>query len=316
MKYGKLVLIFICIVTFIQGCDIGTKESAQEQNPRVPSFKSIVGIDFYEIRRTFDTGISYDTSGFVQIPEWHLKFAKEDSILVYSPDEDRMLGYKVHHDHDSFYHFARDSWKVIELSKDSLTLQSLTLRGLTVDKIRSNVYMKFYSEKYLAKTYPGKSLEELREPSRMDSTFVRERTEIANRHPHEADSAFASRNYVKLTSDHPNVTIRKRKIDNYDLTEKTPSYEYLYPEYFIQIDRAYRKFGHDFSVIVDENGKMRLGKVFVMEEFLENKAQVIEGVIDVYLHNLLEIEPAETLGIPHASVIYLYVKGVKAPELE
>ncbi len=312
--FFMLILVVGCLL--LQSCSNPGKGEENALNPRVPSFEPIVGIDFYEVSRVFDTGIAYDTTGFVQIPEWHLRFAKKDSVLVYSPYEDRMLGYKVYHDHDSFYHFARDSWKVIYLNQDSLMLQSLTLRGLTVDKFRSNVYMKFYSEDFLDKKFGHTNLDILRQPSRQDSAFVLERIAIANRNPDNRDSAFASRNYVQLRSKSPAVSIRKKKVQDYTLTERTPAYEYLYPEYFIQIDRAYKDFGHDFSVIVDENGKMRLGKIFVMEEFLEGRAKVIEGVIDVYLNNLLEIEPAHTHGIPHSSEVYLYVKGKKAPELD
>lgn len=309
--FYSLLIVFICAL--IAGCDSAQKEDKKKTGVEI--FNPIVGIDFYEVRRTFDTGVSYDSLGFVQLPEWHLRFAKQDSVLIYSPFEDRMVGYNVYHDHAMYFHFARDSWRVVELHPDSITIQRLSLNGLKVNKIKSNVYMKFYSERYIREELgnPAESLESkiatLRLPTRLDSAFVRSQVALANRHPGNLDSAFAARDFVKIESRNPAVKVHKRKIEHIELTEKSPAYEYLYPEYVITIDPAYRNFNHDFSVIVDEHGKMRLGKVFVMEDFVESRSRIVQGIIDVYLHNWLDIKPATTLGMPHASTVYLYVKG-------
>lgn len=307
------MLLLLMSAGLLMSC--GARDKDEDTDETVPYFEAVVGIDYFEVRRTFDTGVSYDTIGFVQSPEWHLRFAKKDSVLVYSPFEDRMLGYKVYHDHEDYYHFARDSWRVVELHPDSITLQRLSLNGLRVNKVKSNVYMKFYSSDYIkshigsAEQSIAEKVELLRTPTQQDTVFVAERVAIANRNPQHTDSAFASRNFVELKSKSPIISVKKRKIEHIELTEKSPAYEYLYPEYTITIDRAYRDFGHDFSVVVDENGKMHLGKVFVMEEFVGPREKVVQGIIDVYLHNLLEIKPAHTLGMPHSSVVYLYVKG-------
>lgn len=311
-------LLICCSLLLGFSCGSSEQDEAESEPAGVAIFSDLVGIDFYEVRRTFDTGVSYDSIGFVQLPEWHLRFAKQDSILVYSPFEDRMIGYKVHHDHDLYFHFARDSWRVVELHQDSLVLQRLSLNGLKVNKAKSNVYMKFYSAHFL-ENHVGDSSQtiaekvaELRKPTAQDTAFVKKQIARANKHLHEIDSAFASRNFAVLKSKHPALTVEKRKVENFDLTEKSPAYEYLYPEYTIIIDPAYRNFHHDFSVNIDPDGKMHLGKVYVMEEFVESRERVVEGVIDVYLHNWLEITPAETLGMPHSSTVWLYVKGRSA----
>ena len=293
----------------------GSDEKEDKEKTGVESFQPFVGIDYYEVRRTFDSGVSYDSLGFVQLPEWHLRFAKQDSILIYSPFEDRMVGYNVYHDHAVYFHFARDSWRVVDLHQDSITLQRLSLNGLKVNKTKSNVYMKFYSERFIREELgrANESLESkiahLRLPTRQDTAFVRSQVALANRNPDNLDSTFASRNFARIESRNPAVKVQKRKIEHIELTEKSPAYEYLYPEYVITIDPAYRNFNHDFSVIVDEHGKMHLGKVFVMEDFVEARSRVIQGIIDVYLHNWLAIQPASTLDMPHASTVYLYVKG-------
>lgn len=319
-RYCKVAggLLMGCCLAMWMACGSSEKDEADQEPAGVDVFQEVVGIDFYEVRRAFDTGVSYDSIGFVQLPEWHLRFAKKDSILVYSPFEDRMIGYKVHHDHAMYFHFARDSWRVVELHSDSLVLQRLSLNGLTVNKAKSNVYMKFYSADYLEHHVgdPAQSISEkvaeLRKPTPQDTAFVKQQIARANKHLNEIDSAFASRNYAVLKSKHPALKIEKRKVENFDLTERSPAYEYLYPEYTITIDPAYRNFHHDFSVNIDPDGQMHLGKVYVMEEFLESRERVVEGVIDVYLHNWLEITPAHTLGMPHSSTVWLYVKGRSA----
>lgn len=317
MKFFRQVVVPVLAILWIglfSGCGNKIKEEKDQGPQGVDVFEPIVGINYYEVRRTFDTGVSYDSLGFVQSPEWHLRFAKKDSILVYSPYEDRMVGYKVHHDHELYFHFARDSWRVHTLTPDSIVIQRLSLNGLKVNKVKSNVYMKFYSERFLNEEVPGEEpLEDkvarLRIPTAADTAFVRSQVELANRNPGNMDSTFASRNYAQVISKHPVVTVTKRKIKHLELTEKSPAYEYLYPEYYIKIDRAYKDFNHDFSVIIDENGKMHLGKVYVMEDFVEARTKVVQGIIDVYLSNWLEVIPAETLGMKHASTVYLYVKG-------
>lgn len=311
-KFFKAVFLTMQLALICASCGGPQSETAEDTDPRKPSLKPLVGVDFYEVKRSFDNGISWDSMGFVQVPEWHMRFEKEDSVLVYSPPQDKMLGYKVYHDHDAYFHFARGSWRMIEINQDSVLMQRLNLTGLKVDKIRSNIYMKFYSKDYLDKKFPGQSLEELRKPKRADSVFVRAMVERANRNPANLDSVFASRQYARLTSNSPALTLKKRKIENIDLSEKTPSYEYLYPEYYITLDNAYRNFNHDFSVIIDQYGKMHLGKVYVLDEFLEQRTKVVHGIIDVYLQNLLDIEPAQTLGLKHSSMAYFYMRGKQA----
>ncbi len=308
-------VLFLLISALAVSCGSQGKDSGEAVKRGLEIFQPLVGIDFYEVRRTFDTGVSYDSLGFVQLPEWHVRFEKQDSILIHSPIEDRMVGYRIHHDHERYFHFARESWRAVELHPDSITLQRLSLNGLKVNKIKSNVYMKFYSARYINEELGDRAesldskVTRLRLPTRQDTAFVRSQVELANRNPGDPDSAFASRNFVQIESRHPAVKVQKRKIEHIELTEKSPAYEYLYPEYMITIDPAYRKFNHDFSVVVDEKGKMHLGKVYVMEEFVEPRSKVVQGIIDVYLHNWLEIKPAETLGMPHGSTVYLYVKG-------
>lgn len=295
---------FVAFCGYIISCSGPDKK---EEDPRRPSFTPIVGIDFYEARRSFDNGLAYDSIGFVQEAEWHIKFTREDAVQIYVPGSDSSFNFQITHDHDSFFHFARESWKVIDLHPDSIMLQRLSLDGLKVNKIRSNVYMRFYSEDYLRQL--GIPLSELRKPRQRDSTFVREMVARANRNLQNVDSSFSSKNYAKLVSKSPILEIKRRQYDSLELISQSSAYTYLYPEYDIVIDKAYKDFYYTFSVLVGPDGKLRLGKFFVMPEFEESRRRVLSGIIDVYLQNLLDIEPATTLGLPHNSVIYLRVKG-------
>lgn len=297
---------------YLMGCSGGgidqERSDQEEDDPQKPSLGSIVGIDFHEVRRSFDTGLAYDTIGFVQEPEWHVKFTHKDSIQIYVPGSDSSFNFHITHDHDSFFHFARESWKVVDLHPDSMMLQRLSLRRLTVDKVRSNVYMRFYSDAYI-RDQLRTTVVELRKPRRQDSLFIQQRIAIANRNPGNPDSALASKHYARITSKSPILEIKRQQVDSLELMGRSLAHEYLYPEYDVVINRAYKDFYYTFSVLVDQYGKLHLGDFFVMPEFEESRRKVLTGIVDVYLQNLLDVVPATTLGMPHSSVIYLRVKG-------
>lgn len=292
----------VCFFLFACGND-----KDEEGDDKRPSFEPVLNVDFYEARRAFDNGLAYDSIGFVQVPEWHLKFIDEDSIQVYSIVEDSMFTYNIYHDHDDYFHFARESWKVIEVHPDSLLLQRLSLRGLKVDKERSNVYMRFYSKRYIDDVL-NTTVEELRKPKDIDTAFVSQMVARANASAAVADSAYASVAYARLVSSHPSMTISKRKIDS---LKQSAAHAYLYPEYDLTIANAYRDFYYTFSVVVDAEGDFHLGTITtaIMPEFYESRERVIQGIIDVYLANWLDVTPANTLGMPHSSVVYLRVRG-------
>ncbi len=301
IKNGYVLILCCCF----GGCTGDVQND--EEDPRKPSLGSIVDIDFYEVRRSFDNGLAYDSIGFVQEPEWHVKFTREDAVQIYVPGSDSSFNFQITHDHDSFFHFARESWKVIDLGRDSMMLQRLSLDGLKVDKIRSNVYMRFYAKDYLKQL--GTPLPELRKPRRHDTLFVRRMVERANRSPANVDSSFSSKYHAKLIAKSPIVEIKERQRDTLETIKQSAAYKYLYPEYDIVIHKAYKDFYHTFSVVVDAGGKLHLGRFFVMPEFHDSRQRVLNGIVEVYLQNLLAIAPATTLGMPHSSTVYLRVRG-------
>src|SRR3546814_1433606 len=88
----------------------------------------------------------------------------------------------------------------------------------------------------------------------------------ANSNLDSVDSSYSSKNYPKLTSKSEMIDIERRQYDSLASMSQSSAYEYLYPEYDITIHRAYKDFYHTFSVLVGPDGKLRLGKFFVMPE--------------------------------------------------
>ena len=276
----------------------------------IPTFTAIKGIRYTEVYRRFDNGLSFNEYGFQLQPEWDIYFSADDSIKIFSPERHKYMTYRIFHSHKALFHFARDWFRVKHVSRDSLIFQVMKLESRVIKEDQSNVYMTLYSNNYI-KNNLHISVEKLKSPSREDSIFIKYKSIQANSDP---DSAFAARNPVSLKSRSKIARVIKIKplLDPY-LGHVNRSEEYLYPEYKINIDKAYQDFQYSFSVIVDHKGKMRFKDfiVEVMPEFMENKTKVAKGIIDVYLRNLIEVTPGNTLGFPHSSVINLHVIGKK-----
>jgi len=289
---------------------IACRDPKPGSEQKSPSFGAFAGIKYIEVRRAFDTGLSFNEYGFQQEPEWILNFLPADSIEIYSPFEKKFLRYPVFHDHDSVFNIAREWLRLKSINKDSIRFQLLQVDGKEISKDRSNVYMTFYSDNYL-KNIIHADPEILKRPTRRDSDFIRMKTAIANRNPLNKDSVFAARKPVVLKSPIPEIITEKIK-NPPDFMNPSIADEYLNPEYKITIKKAYKDFNHSFTVFVDEKGQMHLGQFLVDPEFEESRRRVLNGIISVYLQKFLEITPGSTLGIPHTSEIKLYLTGRKA----
>jgi len=299
-----LCLTLLSIVIF--SCN---NENATEASGR-PSFAKIIGTRFIEVRRQFDDGYSFNSYGFQQEPEWILEFLSEDSVKIYSPFEKKFLHYPVFFDHDSIFNIAREWVRLKHVSKDSLVFQLLQVEQKVVKKDRSNVSMKFYSKEYIEKKHIDPR--ELQKPKARDTAYVRALIAKANKFPDSPDSLLAARKPVALISRTDAITVKQSHAVA-DMMDPSRAEEYLNPEYFIVINGAYKDFTHNFTVVVDEKGKMHLGRFVVDDEFRESRTRVLKGIIDVYLQKYLTIIPGKTLGIPHASEIMIYLKGKKQP---
>jgi hypothetical protein len=276
----------------------------------IPSFSEIKGIKYTEVRRSFQNGLSFNEQGFQLEPEWNIYFNADDSVRIFSPEKQQYMTYRIFHSHKALFQFAREWFRVLHVSKDSILLQVMELESRVVKEDKSTIYMKLYADDYI-KNVLKTDAESLKVPTSEDSLFIKYRAIQANSN---LDSAFAARNPVVLSSRSKITRVEKIKpsLDPY-LGYVNRSEEYLYPEYQIHIDKAYKDFQYSFSVLVDHKGKMHFKKflVAVEPEFLETKTKVAKGIIDVYLRNTLSIKPGNTLGFPHTSLINLHVIGKK-----
>jgi len=305
-KSGPALPTIMLALLIISSCN----QRDPKQNNK-PTFKEVLGMQYIETDRYFTSGLSFNDQGYELEPTWKMYLLSDDSLMIFHPQAKVFYHYPIYHDHDSVFNIARHWMRVKKVSKDSLIFQLLSVEEKKVSKDFSNAYMKFYSYAHLKKIHADP--EELRKPSLKDTLFIQAKSARANRNPGIRDSAFAARIPVVLKSKIPEVKVNKLKVqlDPHDLLHVSPSDEYLYPEYTISIDKAYKDFNYSFSVLVDDKGNMRLSKFNVSPEFRESRRRVLEGIIDVYLERFLSIEPGTTLDIAHTSEIALHVKGTK-----
>jgi len=296
-------LLFL-LTLFISACHFGSKST--DPTLRDFTFSPVKGIRYEEVKRRFSTGLSFNDDGFMQKPSWIVEIVAEDSILAYSPQKKIMQGFHLHYDHGNVYNFAEEWFKVKHISKDSLVLQrvQVTAKVIAAD-IRSDVNMTFYAQQYI-KEKLKQSAAELQKPTKADTIFIEKRSAKINQY---RDSAFAATEPVAFISKSKLATVEK--ISTVDkLANRTSAYDYMFPQYKILINKAYKDFAHQFSAIVDINGNIRVKNVYsVLPEDIESKKKVIQAIADLYLKSLFKIVPGNTLGILHNSEITLNVIG-------
>lgn len=311
----KTLIYFLAVGLVISACTSTPEKNAKKEKKKKEDIKRldftpIVGIKYHEVTRRFSNGLSFSDIGFQQEPSWIIQFASNDTVKAWSPQKQIMQSFYFMYDHGDVYNFAGEWFRIKGFSKDSIRMQRLQLTNRVIEKdIRSDVFMTYYSEDYLKKI--NKTPEELRKPTAADTAFIRKLVARADRNPANADSAFAGRIPVQFIPKSKIISVKKLStVDR--LVGRTESYDYLFPEYRIKIEKAYQDFGYSFTAVVDKHGKIYLNSFRDdMPEYHEQRKKVLEGIIDVYLQNLLIVKPGSTLGIPHSSEITLNVSGKK-----
>ena len=303
MKYFLLVLVFIL-----------TNFSCTPPHPPIgsrpkPSFQRIVGITFIEVKRQFETGLSFNDQGYQLHPSWQWHLVGSDSIKLYNPDIKQYFNFHVHFDHDSVINMARVWFKVKHVSIDSLKLQVLRLNGKVINEERSSVFMTLYSENYIRNKLKT-NIDSLRKPSLDDTLYIKSKVINARQN---LQKAFAATTPVQLESKSPIIKVKRQFGAADDFNYITESDDYLLPGFQIVINKAYHDFNYSFSVVVDDKANIHFRKslIYLMPEFEKKKIEIMKGITQVYLKNLLKITPGSTLGIPHASIVELQVKGIK-----
>ncbi|MDB5158034.1 MAG: hypothetical protein JWR50_2741 [Mucilaginibacter sp.] len=288
-----------------------TSFACKFQNPvdNQISFKSVSGINYTEVRRSFDTGLIFNKDGYQLEPVWRLMFYSDKWVSVYNPDKDKFLKFAVTLDHDSIFNISGAWFKAMQITKDSLRFQVLKVEGKTVYYVKSNVYMTLYADNYI-KNVLNTTDEELKKPLRKDSLYV------INRIAHidaSRDSFFAGRKPVQFISKNALATVIKQAVEADVMNKWDKSDEYMFPEYTIHIKKAYESFSYSFWATVDTQGEIHYQKsmTYVFPEFEKSTNHTIKAIIDGYLKAYFQIIPGSTLGIPHNSAIVINVIGRK-----
>ena len=307
----------ICIIS----CSSGSKNSSENANKqgedttKNAAFSKVNGIRFYEVKRRFKNGLSFNAFGFQHEPTWIVQFKAPDTMLAYSPEKQGMESFYLQYDHGQVYNFAREFFRAKAITKDSLVLQRLQVDGIVIaddDDERSDVYCTFYSKDYIENKLKT-TIGELQKPTKADTMFIKGLSAKTDQNPGNPDLAFAARQPVVFLPNSKNVTVEKiSTID--ELNKRSAAVDYLYPLYRMQINKSYKAFNYSFSVIVDAKGKLHVNSVNgVMKEDIGPRKRLLQGITDVYLQNLFIIKPGTTLGIPHSSEVNLILVGKTTP---
>lgn len=302
----KLLFLMLLFVA----CKFGSKTS--DPTLRDFTFEPVKGIRYQEVKRRFSTGLSFNPEGFMQKPSWIIEVAAEDTMMAWSPQKQIMQKFYMQYDHGDVYNFAEEWFKVKKITKDSLVFKRVQVDGKVIaSDIRSDVNMTFYAVNYI-KNKLKTTGEELQKPSKADSAYIAKRSAYINMN---SDSAFAATNPVQFISKSKVATAEKIVTED-KMIERTAAYDYIFPQYRIVIDRAYKDFAYQFSAVVDYQGGIHVKELFgVLQENLEVKNKVVQGIADIYIRNLFNVVPGTTLGVPHNSKITITVigKAIKKP---
>lgn len=292
------------LVLLLSACS--SKNKKNDASLRDFEFTPVKGIRFEEVKRRFSNGLSFNEQGFMQKPSWIIEVVSEDTMSAWSPQKQRMQNFYLQYDHGNVYNFAEEFFKVKHISKDSLVFQRIQVDGRVIaDDIRSDVNMTFYAQNYI-KNQLKTTAEVLQRPTRADTLYIQKRSAEVNQ---SNTTAFAATQPVQFIPKSNIVKVEKfSSVDK--LQKRTSAYDYIFPKYRIEIDRAYKDFAYECLAIVDYTGNMRIITVNgVLPEMAEGKKRMMQGVADVYIRNLFNVIPGTTLGIPHNSEITVMIVG-------
>ncbi|MCZ4224156.1 hypothetical protein [Pedobacter rhodius] len=297
-------------IVLCSSCDFASKKT----NPKLRDYtwESVKGIRYEEVRRRFKNGLSFNQEGFMQKPSWIIEVAAEDTMMAWSPQKQIMQKFFLQYDHGNLYNFAEEWFKVKVMTTDSLILQRVQVNGkLVLADFRSDVNMTFYAQRYI-KNKLKTTAEKLQRPTKADTVFITKRANAVNLN---SDSAFAATEPVQFIPKSKIVTVEKLVTAN-KLEGRTTAYDYMFPQYKIVINRAYKDFAYQISAVVDFQGGIHVKNVYgVLPENVESKKKNMQAVADIYIRNLFNVLPGTSLGIPHNSQITMMIigKAIKRP---
>lgn len=310
-QWLPLVLFTVTILS-ITSCQRAPKQDTGQPKPKPPiSLKSIIGIPFTEVRRTFDSGLAFEPHGFYQEPSWKFTLLSEDSINIYSPTLKNFVVNPVIIDHDSVVNMAWAWLRVKTMSKDSIIFQVLKVANREIAHEGPYVFMKLYSNTYITDSLHTSALE-LQRPTAKDTAFIKKLTALAYNHP---EKAFAATQPAQFISNTPKITVKKKEVKPDRAMGTVAEEAYYSPEYNVTIHKAYDNFNYAFAVTVDEKGGLHfirsLQDSYGDPDFEKYSARNIKAILDGYFKYYIRVLPGRTLNIPHGSMVTLNVTGIQ-----
>lgn len=309
-------VLLIAFLLFVTSCKQHVPERVQFEKKRKEDaikakalLKSIRGIRYTEVKRTFDNGLSFSAVGYQLVPEWRISFPSTDSVNIYSPRKKRFLNTPVIFDHDSVYNVAWAWLKLKYIKKDSIQFMVLHVHDNVIQEEKTHVYMTFYTNDYIKNVLHADTANMLK-PSRKDTAYIKAKILKAQNTP---DSAFAGTEPAVLKARSPLISIKKEVTPENDVDGGMSFDDYLSPTYNITIQKAYDNFTYTYTAYVDEKGTLifRKSNQFMYPEFKKATISAMKGITDGYLKAYLDVTPGKTLGIPHNSIVILNVTGIK-----
>lgn len=305
-----VVLLFISVAIYACTSSSNKAEKGDHKQSEELTLREVNGIRFYEVKRRFSNGLSFNKDGFMLAPTWIIEYKAPDTMLAYSPEKQGMEAFYLQFDHGRVYNFAREFFRIKTIAKDSLVLQRLQVDARVITKGEvSDVNCTYYTRDYIEKVLKT-TVGELQRPTKADTAFIKKLSAATYRNPSNPDTAFAATEIAQLKPNSKNVSVKL--IGYADSGAHRKSFAYMYPEYRVEINKSYRDFRYRFSVVVDVKGNLYVNRIQgVLKEDIPHRKKLLQGIADVYLKNLLIIKPGTTLGIPHSSEITISLAGNK-----
>jgi hypothetical protein len=314
LKNNKFSLLIVLSLAFLlNACGGGKKNkiytSIQADESVKPSFMPVKGVRYTEVRRTFKNGVSFNNDGYQLEPEWRLSFLSDDSVNIYNPKRKLFVNAPVLFDHDSLFNIAWAWVRLRKLHRDSILFQVMKVKGRTLMRDSSVVYMTLYADDYI-KNKLHTDAAALMKPTKADTLFIQKKATLAGR---DTSKAFSARQTAVLVSKTKLLTLERVSSLSDDEKREGVNQEYMLPEYNITIKKAYDDFKYAFSVRIDADGSMHFLRSvnFMYEEFVASSNRAMKGIVDGYFKAYLNVTPGSTLGIPHSSFIIVNVEGIK-----
>ncbi|QXV66734.1 hypothetical protein INP83_06520 [Mucilaginibacter sp. 21P] len=99
--------LFLLMLLFsLVNCKQGNAAKNGNKKERI-SFKPVFDINYIEVARRLDNGLSFNEDGYQLEPTWQIKFVSDDSASIYSPTKKASINFPIARGIDSIFYAAK-----------------------------------------------------------------------------------------------------------------------------------------------------------------------------------------------------------------